>query len=145
MLFGRNGVDIVDAWKDGYEAYLGTMVSGFPIFFILMGPNTGLGHNSMVYMIESQVHYAMECLKTMRKRKLRAVDVRAEVQRRFNDWLQRGLGHTVWASGCHSWYLSENGKNTTLWPGFTFSFRRKTRVFRPEDYLLEGEKNKVAA
>jgi cation diffusion facilitator CzcD-associated flavoprotein CzcO len=143
LFFGRNGLDIVDAFKDGMEAYLGTTVHGFPNFFILMGPNTGLGHNSMVYMIESQVHYAMECLRAMRTHRLRAVDVRPEVQSRFNGWLQKRLVHTVWSSGCRSWYLNANGKNTTLWPGFTFTFRRLTRRFRKTDYVFEAEKGSV--
>jgi cation diffusion facilitator CzcD-associated flavoprotein CzcO len=143
LFFGRNGLDIVDAFKDGMEAYLGTTVHGFPNFFILMGPNTGLGHNSMVYMIESQVHYTMECLRTMRARRLRAVDVRPEVQGRFNRWLQKRLVHTVWSSGCRSWYLNANGKNTVLWPGFTFTFRRLTRRFKKTDYVFEAEKSSV--
>ncbi len=141
--FGRDGQDIVDAYKDGFEAYLGTTVHGFPNFFILMGPNTGLGHNSMVYMIESQVHYTLQCLRAMRTQQLREIDVRADVQSRFNDWLQKDLADTVWSSGCRSWYLTAKGRNTVLWPGFTFTFRRMTRRFRTSDYVLETEKESV--
>lgn len=137
-VFGRGGVDIVDAWRVGPEAYLGTTVNGFPNFFMLVGPNTGLGHNSMVYMIESQISYVMSALRQMRTAGLLAVDVRPEVQRAFNAELQTRQAGTVWASGCRSWYLNENGRNTTLWPGASFIFRRKTRRFQLRDYLAQA-------
>jgi len=138
MVLGRGGIDIVDSWPAGPEAYLGTAVSGFPNFFMLVGPNTGLGHNSMVYMIESQITYVMSALRQMRARRLLSVDVRPEVLRSYNDELQARQRGTVWASGCRSWYLNDNGRNTTLWPGATFTFRRKTRRFLLRDYLAQG-------
>lgn len=143
-LFGRGGVDIVDTWKDGPEAYLGTTVSGFPNFFMLVGPNTGLGHNSMVYMIESQISYVMSALRQMRKHRIAALDVRPEVQQSYNRALQQRQVGTVWSSGCRSWYLNENGKNTTLWPGFTFVFRHKTRQFSLRDYVAETTQVRAA-
>lgn len=137
VVFGRGGVDIADAWKDGPEAYKGLSVSGFPNLFILLGPNTGLGHNSIIYMIESQVHYVMQLLQLMKRRKLRAADVKPAVQQRFNERLQQRLKSAVWtAGGCKSWYLNDNGKNTTLWPGFTFRYRQMTRRLKPADYAL---------
>jgi cation diffusion facilitator CzcD-associated flavoprotein CzcO len=138
-VLGRGGVDIVDTWQAGPEAYLGTTVSGFPNFFMLVGPNTGLGHNSMVYMIESQIRYVMSALRQMSTAGLSAVDVRPEVQRAFNEQLQTRHAGTVWASGCRSWYLNENGRNTTLWPGPSFIFRHKTRRFRLRDYLAQAK------
>jgi len=144
-IFGRKGIDLLDAWKDGVEAYLGTTIHGFPNLFMLVGPNTGLGHNSMVYMIESQVHYVMECLKLMRRRGLCEVETRQAVQSKFNLVLQQRHGKTVWTSGCKSWYLDKNGKNTTLWPGFTFEFRAATRKFRPADYTLVAASRRTAA
>ena len=137
-LFGRGGIDIVDTWQEGPEAYLGTTISGFPNFFMLIGPNTGLGHNSMIYMIESQINYVMSALEQMQRRGLSAVDVRPDVMRSYNQGLQERQQGTVWASGCRSWYLNDRGKNTTLWPGFTFAFRHKTRRFRLRDYVAES-------
>lgn len=137
VLLGSQGVDIVDAWdKHGAEAYLGTTVSGFPNFFMVVGPNTGLGHSSMVFMIESQVAYIVDALKSMRAHNVAAIDVRPDVQRRFNDGIQKRLSHAIWsAGGCVSWYLDpKTGKNTTLWPGFTWQFRRATAHFRLADY-----------
>ncbi|MDP3294803.1 MAG: NAD(P)/FAD-dependent oxidoreductase [Nevskia sp.] len=144
-VFGTGGVDLLDAWKTGPEAYLGLSVAGFPNFFMLVGPNTGLGHNSMVFMIESQVAYVMDALKTMHKQGLRAVDVKPDAQVTFNLGLQGQLSKTVWTSGCKSWYVDANGKNTTLWPGFTFIYRGKTRRFPTTAYRLERDTATVAA
>ena len=137
---GRAGRTLAEAWRDGMSAYLGTSVAGFPNLFLLIGPNTGLGHNSMVLMMEAQYRYVLGALRLLRRRKLRALDVRPEVQERYNARLQRRLARTVWASGCRSWYLDRNGKNTTLWPGFTFAFRARTRRFVPRRYELIAER-----
>ncbi|MFX1762144.1 NAD(P)/FAD-dependent oxidoreductase [Paraburkholderia sp. A1RI-2L] len=132
---GLNGADLGTAWRrDGPEAYLGTTVAGFPNFFIVVGPNTGLGHNSMIYMIESQVRYIAGCIEALRNRRARTMTVRPEVQRAFNTQLQAQLAHTVWTSGCHSYYQTMSGKVTSLWPGFTFTFRHRTRRVRERDY-----------
>jgi cation diffusion facilitator CzcD-associated flavoprotein CzcO len=136
-IIGRGGVDLGDIWAaKGLEAYLGTTVAGFPNLFILVGPNTGLGHNSIVYMIESQVHYVLQAIASIRERELAFVDVRPEVQKAFNEGIQAQLDGAVWSSGCSSWYLDENGKNRTLWPGFTFRYRQATDEFRASDYEL---------
>lgn len=138
VFFGREGVDILDAWKDGVEAYKGTTMSGFPNLFFIVGPNTGLGHSSMVFMIESQVRYIGEALKAMRQRNLRTVEVRPEALRAYNDRLQSRIGKAVWnTGGCQSWYLDRNGRNVTLWPGATWQFRKQTRRFDAECYALE--------
>ncbi|HEY8087541.1 MAG TPA: NAD(P)/FAD-dependent oxidoreductase, partial [Polyangiaceae bacterium] len=131
---GSGGRDLDDAWRDGAEAYLGTSVAGFPNLFLLVGPNTGLGHNSMVFMIESQLSYVLDAVKKMRANGWRSVEVRPEAQARYNARIQERLKDTVWASGCMSWYLTSTGKNTTLWPGFTFEFRRLTRRFDERAY-----------
>jgi cation diffusion facilitator CzcD-associated flavoprotein CzcO len=136
-IFGKGGVDLVDLWRQGPEAFLGITVAGFPNFFILMGPNTGLGHNSMVYMIESQAHYIVEALKTMKERRLRTIEVKPEAQARFVGQVQQALTGTVWNSGCKSWYLNDQGRNTAAWPGFTFAYRLKTRRFRLNPYQTE--------
>ena len=136
-IFGRNGVDLVDFWKEGPEAYLGAAITGFPNLFMLMGPNTGLGHNSMVYMIESQIAYVMDCLKQMDKHNWQVVDVKPDAYAAFNRDTQTKLGGAVWSTGCQSWYVNANGKNTTLWPGFTFDYRRKTAQFDAQNYQVE--------
>ena len=90
----------------------------------------------MVYMIESQINYILDCLRTMDRRNMRAVEVRPAIQEAFDMEMQRRMRGTVWTSGCTSWYLDANGRNTTLWPGFTFEFRRRTRHFDPQCYNL---------
>ncbi|HTH76917.1 MAG TPA: NAD(P)/FAD-dependent oxidoreductase [Trinickia sp.] len=137
-VIGAHGVDLDERWrKEGPQAYLGASIAGFPNFFMMVGPNTGLGHNSMVYMIESHIAYIADCLRTLRQRGARTMDVRADVQRAFNDKLQNAFRGSVWMSGCRSWYLSKSGKNTALWPGFTFAFRRLTRRVRASDYRFD--------
>ncbi|WP_345810744.1 NAD(P)/FAD-dependent oxidoreductase [Paraburkholderia sp. PREW-6R] len=132
---GIDGADLGAMWlRDGPEAYLGTSVANFPNFFMIVGPNTGLGHNSMIYMIESQVQYIADCLRVLRRRNARTMNLRPDVQRDFNERLQKEMQHSVWVSGCHSWYQTKSGKVTALWPGFTFSFRKRTRRVRPHDY-----------
>jgi cation diffusion facilitator CzcD-associated flavoprotein CzcO len=134
---GRSGRDLNVAWRDGAEAYLGTTVAGFPNLFLLVGPNTGLGHNSMVFMIESQIEYTLDCLRTMENRRLKFVDVRPDAQSAYNAQIQSKMAKTVWSTGgCTSWYTTKDGKNTTLWPGFTVEFRLRTRRFDPAPYEL---------
>ncbi len=134
---GRNGVSLNEAWKDGAEAYLGTSVAGFPNLFMVVGPNTGLGHSSMILMIEAQVHYILEAIKLMKNENLKSVDVKTETQKAFNEDLQQKLSKTVWQSGgCVSWYQTKTGKNVTLWPDFTFTFMKKTKKFEAEKYEL---------
>jgi cation diffusion facilitator CzcD-associated flavoprotein CzcO len=136
---GVDGRDLHQTWQqDGISAYLGCAIAGFPNLFMVAGPNTGLGHNSMIYMIESAVNYVVDAVRTLRRRNLRAVDVQPEVQRAYNQRMQRRLGKAVWASGCKSWYLGEDGKNFTLWPGFTFEYRWATRRFDLENYYSEA-------
>ncbi|MDR6373427.1 flavin-containing monooxygenase [Paraburkholderia caledonica] len=132
---GIGGADLRALWlRDGPEAYLGTSIADFPNFFMIAGPNTFLGHNSMIYMIESQVQYIGDCLRVLRERNVRAMDLRRDVQREYNARLQKNMQRSVWSSGCHSWYQTGSGKVTALWPGFTFSFRKRTRRVRPRDY-----------
>ena len=125
---GLDGGELNEAWRAGAEAYLGMTVAGFPNLFLLYGPNTNLGHNSIIYMLESQIGYVMQCLATLEREQLRYLDVRPDVQRRFNDVLQTRLRRSVWASGCTSWYQTADGKQTNNWPYFTFTYRRMTRT-----------------
>lgn len=131
---GRGGVDLNGAWRAGAEAYLGIMSAGFPNLFMLLGPNTGLGHNSVVFMAEQQIAYVMRCLQLLRERNKTSIDVRVEVQRQFNQELQRRLQTTVWATGCKSWYQDKRGKNVVLWPGFTFQYWSRMRKVNQAHY-----------
>jgi len=147
-VLGRDGQDLNTVWRDGAEAYLGTSVAGFPNLFLLIGPNTGLGHTSMIVMIEAQIAYVLDAIRRIRDRGLRLVDVRPDAQAAYNARIQERLAKTVWASGCMSWYLTRTGKNTTIWPGFTVEFRWRTRRFVPAAYeeqrLSDGQPVKVA-
>jgi cation diffusion facilitator CzcD-associated flavoprotein CzcO len=135
---GRDGRTLAEHWGAGMTAYLGTTVAGFPNLFFMLGPNTGLGHNSMVFMIESQLNYVLDCLRVMGERGAHAVEVRRAVQDAYNDELQAAMRGTVWTAGrCKSWYLDDTGRNTTLWPHASFRFRRRTRRFDPDSYVLE--------
>lgn len=137
-IFGAHGADLDARWRsEGPQAYLGATIAGFPNLFMMIGPNTGLGHNSMVYMIESHIAYIASCLKTLSRRGARTMQVREPVEHAFNERIQHAFRKTVWSSGCRSWYLSKQGKNTALWPGFTFAFRRLTRRVRADDYLFD--------
>jgi cation diffusion facilitator CzcD-associated flavoprotein CzcO len=132
---GRGGLKMQDAWRSGPETYLGITVTGFPNLFFLLGPNTGLGHNSVVFMIESQLRYVMQCLRPLLAGRASAVEVRPSAQEAFNWDIQQQLRGAVWnAGGCHSWYLDENGVNRTLWPGFSWRYWLRTRRVRTEDY-----------
>jgi cation diffusion facilitator CzcD-associated flavoprotein CzcO len=135
---GKGGVEIHDAWQKRMTAYLGVTVSGFPNFFMLLGPNTGLGHNSVVLMIEAQVRYAMKCLKLMKRRNQRVLEVRPEIQQSFVEEIYRRMSRTVWQSGgCKSWYQDQStGEITTLWPGSVVSYLRLTRSVSASDYRL---------
>lgn len=131
---GRDGVDLNQAWRDGAEAYYGMTVHGFPNLFMLYGPNTNLGHNSIVYMLESQFNHIMSCLDSMEQTGAGAIEVRETVQASFNAALQEQIRATVWDQGCTSWYKNESGKNTNNWPGFTFRYRQAIRTVKADDY-----------
>ena len=122
----------------GMRAYLGTTVPEFPNMFLLAGPNTGIGHTSLVYMIEAQLAYVADAITRMRARGVASFDVREDVAEHFNEEVQRKAAHTVWnTGGCASWYLDAEGRNTTLWPDQSYRFRRRTRRFDPRSYSFK--------
>ncbi|WP_148572139.1 flavin-containing monooxygenase [Nocardioides caldifontis] len=135
---GRGGVTLSDHFAEhGMQAYKGTTVNGFPNLFFVVGPNTGLGHSSMVFMIESQTAYVVDAVRTMEECGAASVEPRAEVQRAFVEELQERMQRTVWnAGGCASWYLDSHGRNVTLWPRATFTFRRLLASFDADAYDL---------
>jgi cation diffusion facilitator CzcD-associated flavoprotein CzcO len=147
VIYGRGGKDLVDGWPHGPEAYKGTTIAGCPNLFILVGPNTGLGHNSIIYMIEAQVAYIMDALKLMREQGYATLEVKADVQAAFNEQLQKKSAGTVWEQGgCKSYYLHpESGRNVAVWPDFTFRFAWVTRKFDGANYVLEAPSPQRAA
>jgi cation diffusion facilitator CzcD-associated flavoprotein CzcO len=141
-----DGVTLAEHWSGSPHAHRGTTVAGYPNLFILVGPNTGLAHTSIIYMIESQLTYVMDCLRFMVGRGVAAVEPRADAQEAFNRQLQARMEGTVWTTGgCRSWYLDEHGRNTALWPGPTWGFRRATRRFDPAEYVLRRDGVRTAA
>ena len=121
-IVGRGGVRLEEVWKEGAEAYLGVAVAGFPNFFMLYGPNTNLGHNSIIFMIECQVRYVVSAILAMRRIGARWLDVKPSAMKRFNEGLQQRLGKSVWATGCTSWYKTDGGKITNNWSDFTIRY-----------------------
>jgi cation diffusion facilitator CzcD-associated flavoprotein CzcO len=128
---GRDGRLLGEEWRDGPRAFRGVAVNGYPNFFMIMGPNSGLGHNSIVFMIESQVRYILRCLRWLESGMRDAVEVKAEVEDAFNDMLEAAFVRSVWRPkktpqdkvGCSSWYTHASGRNTAIWPGFASSYR----------------------
>ncbi len=132
---GSGGRSLRDEWQEGAEAYLGITVAGFPNLFMTYGPNTNLGHSSILIMIECQVRYIIECLRTMRAHGAERVEVREDVQRRYNEMLQRRLADKAWARVGRSWYM-DHGRITNNWAGNTPEYWWRTRHFDEDSYRL---------
>lgn len=136
-IVGPDGRDLNQAWQNGAEAYKGITVNGFPNLFMLYGPNTNLAHNSIIFMLESQMRYVLSCLRLLGQQgQGSAMQVRPERQSQFVEGVQERLKDSVWEAGCTSWYRNEQGRNTVNWPGFTFTYRLATREVDPDDYQL---------
>jgi cation diffusion facilitator CzcD-associated flavoprotein CzcO len=133
---GIEGAKLHDVWREGAEAYLGVTVAGFPNLFMLYGPNTNLGHNSIIFMIECQVGYAVQCIQQLLKREVSWIDVRRDVMDRYNRNLQTALGKTAWTAGCSSWYKTASGKVVNNWSGFTLDYWSRTRRPNWHDYRI---------
>ena len=143
LIRGRDGQSLADAWTPTMRAHLGTTVHGFPNLFILQGPNTGLGHSSVVLIAEAQIEHIVNALQYMDTHAVAAVEPRAEAQAQFVAEVDDRMQNTVWiAGGCDSWYLDETGRNATLWPRSTGAFRRRVVPFLAEDYHLHREASK---
>ncbi|HET6881806.1 MAG TPA: NAD(P)/FAD-dependent oxidoreductase [Pirellulales bacterium] len=137
---GRHGRSLADVWADGAQAHRGTTAPGFPNLFLMTGPNTGIGHTSLLVMIEAQLPYIVECLRHLERRRLVTFEVRADACQAFNDSLGRRMQRTVWLKGgCISGYLDRRGRNTTLWPDFTWKYRRLMRRFDARNYLFTAQ------
>ena len=136
-VYGTGGQSLAQAWNGDMRALRGTTIAGFPNLCMIIGPNTGLGHNSMIYMIESQLNYIVDYLATLDRTGAAALDTRPAAQQSWCDDIERRMASTVWTTGgCVSWYLNAAGRNPTLWPGSTIGFRRATRHLDPAEYEL---------
>ena len=135
-VIGREGVTLNAAWQEGAKAYLGMSVPGFPNFFMLYGPNTNLGHNSIVYMLESQIAHIMVCRERLQRAKALTIEVNEGRYTQFTDAVQARLATSIWA-GCRSWYVDDSGHNSASWPGFTLSYRWLTRHIPADAYRTQ--------
>jgi cation diffusion facilitator CzcD-associated flavoprotein CzcO len=144
-LVGRGGINQNELLAAKPEHYKGITVRGFPNMFLLMGPNTGLGHNSMVFMIEAQVRYVTKCIEAILDRNLKFLDVKESVQHAYTVRIQDKLQKSVWNSGCQSWYLDKNGRNMAAWPGYTWQYWLETRQVSLSDFEQVAHKVKMAS
>jgi len=137
---GAQGEDLVDRWnREGIQAHRGIAVADMPNLFFLLGPNTALGHNSVVFMIESQIRYVADAIAAVDKARAQALAPSRAAQDEYNVELQDDLAKTVWnTGGCRSWYLDEHGVNRTLWSGMTWQYWLSTRRFKTSEYVFSG-------
>jgi hypothetical protein len=124
---GLGGRSLSERWSNGADAYLGMCVSGFPNLFVVYGPNTNLGAGSIIYMLEQQTRYIAQAAALLREHQLASLEVRVDVQHAFNVMLQKRSKQTVFEAGCHSWYLTADGRNTNTWIGSMSEYGRLTR------------------
>ena len=141
---GIGGRTLREEWTDGAQAYKSINANGYPNLFFMTGPNSGPGHNSLLVYVEGQIQYAVSGITTILRDNLRYLDVRADVQRRYNRRIQKRLTKTTWMTGCSSWYLTKDGFNASMYPGFATQYLRQMRDFRFSDYIAH-EKAAVPA
>jgi cation diffusion facilitator CzcD-associated flavoprotein CzcO len=142
IIVGRDGVTLAEAYRGDVDHLYGTSIPGFPNMYVVTGPNTALGHSSMVFMMESQYPYITQSIRTA-LREHAAVEPTADAARRWTQTVRDKLPHTVWGSGCQSWYLNDRGVNTVTWPGFTFEYRRAISSFKPVDHRVTPTRHPV--
>jgi cation diffusion facilitator CzcD-associated flavoprotein CzcO len=136
-VIGRDGRSLGEFWKEYPRAYLGTSVPGFPNFFVITGPNTGIGHTSALFIIESQLEYIMNAIKRLDASGTQSVEVQAIAEADYTNMIHKEMERTVWKSGgCRSWYQSKSGHVIAMFPGFSFTYRVLTRRFRPEHHVF---------
>ncbi len=140
-VIGRKGKTLASAWAEYPRAYLGTSAPGFPNLFIVTGPNTGIGHTSALFLIESQMNYIMACIQNLKKRNKKVIEVSKDAEQKYTKNIHQEMTKTVWQTGgCNSWYKSKSGKVIAMFPGFSFTYRRWAKKFKIADHLFYGEK-----
>ncbi len=138
--FGREGRSLAEIWRGSPRAYLGTTVTGFPNFFMMLGPNCGNGHGSAITLIEAQARYVVDAVRAMDEQGLGSVEVLAEVEQSFNERVQDALRSTVWnAGGCSSYYMDAIGRNAAIFPWSTIEYRRRTQHFEAGEYRVRAQ------
>ena len=135
---GLGGRSLQQEWAGHAEAYKSASAHGYPNLFFMCGPNSGPGHNSLLVYVEGQLDYAVAGITTILKNNLRYLDVREDVQARYNEVIQQRLTKTTWMSGCNSWYLTADGFNASMYPGFATQYLRQMRDFRFQDYTAHA-------
>ena len=136
-VIGKDKRTLADAWAEFPRAYLGTAAPGFPNFFVVTGPNTGIGHTSAIFVIEAQMNYIMKSIAALKKAGKRTVEVTAEAEDNYTQMIHREMERTVWKSGgCHSWYQSKSGHVIAMFPGFSFTFRQMANRFEPKHHVM---------
>lgn len=134
-VIGKGGRTLAQEWAEYPRAYLGTAMPGFPNFFVVTGPNTGIGHTSAIFVIEAQMHYILNSLKRLKQSGAQSIEVRPEAEADYTSMIHSEMTRTVWkAGGCKSWYQSKSGHVIAMFPGFSFTYRRLAKRFRPEHH-----------
>lgn len=138
-VIGKNEKALAAVWEDFPRAYLGTSIPEFPNLFIVTGPNTGIGHTSALFIIESQMFYIMSAIEAVNSRSDKVIEVTAEAESRYTELVHKEMEKTVWhRGGCNSWYKSKSGKVIAMFPGFSFTYRRWTKNFKEQDHQFEA-------
>jgi len=135
-IIGKGGLTIREAWKDGPENYLGMTVSNFPNFYIMYGPNTNLGHNSIIVMSEAQAKYIAECVANLKKKQWKSLEIKKDVMEKYHQSTQDRLKNMIWTQIENSWYKSANGNIPNNYPGRTMEYMRKTKQVNFQDYNI---------
>lgn len=134
---GRDGRSLAQLWNDYPRAYLGVTLPSFPNFFLIMGPNTGFGHTSVIIMIEAQMNYIMKSMTAVLERGSKSIEVTAKAEAEYTGLIHKEILKTVWAwGGCNSWYKSKSGRVVAMFPGFSFTFRRWANHFKQHHHQL---------
>ncbi|WNG90270.1 NAD(P)/FAD-dependent oxidoreductase [Mycobacterium sp. ITM-2016-00317] len=141
---GADGALLSETWRDGAFAYLGMTVPGYPNFFMLYGPNTNVGSNSVIFILEAQARYIVRALRHMRRRKRNYIEVRSEVMTRYLDWIDTWMQGTVWLTRCSNYFRAANGRVVTQWPRSARTFWQLTRFFKPGDYAFAEPQRRTA-
>jgi cation diffusion facilitator CzcD-associated flavoprotein CzcO len=137
-VIGRNKVVLNEQWKEYPRAYLGTSMPNFPNFFVVTGPNTGIGHTSAIYVIESQMRYIKQALVKLFRDKHKSIEPTARAEAKYSEMIHSEMEKTVWShGGCQSWYQNANGKVIAMFPGFSFSFRRMCKKWKEKDHIVK--------
>ncbi|MBJ8339385.1 NAD(P)/FAD-dependent oxidoreductase [Antrihabitans sp. YC3-6] len=142
-IVGRHGRVLSDEWSKGAYAYKSVAVSGYPNLYLTFGPNSGPGHSSALVYMEAQIDYITDAVRTVLDKNLTMLDVRRDVQDRYNADIQRRLESTTWNSGCQSWYLTEDGFNATMFPGFATQYANQLRKLDLSDFVLAKDSTKA--